>query len=307
MLAVLAQPLVRHSSRLLGTTFTKKAAFRRRAEKSLVFNRIKYKDQSMEEFRKPMSLDEYLTYPRKLGWKYEYFGDALHLSPAWTAIATFRLELDQQLPLHKQSTRVRKPNVEIRPIKQTDHGTLITLFCESFLGSIDYAGYDSDELRFYAHRSLDRVFGSEATGYLNACRVAVEEQRIVGGCLIGRGKVGPVLQPIFVVPSHQRHGIATELFLSAIDTLMKNSVTRIHSKCNLGNEASLAWHLQCGFTEIPNRWTAGHRANIYRQETERQELLQLSTAPAMRELANYWAKQRERLETEDSFESEEFI
>lgn len=160
---------------------------------------------------------------------------------------------------------------------------------------------------------MDSFFGIEPTEYLSACRVAVDQQRIVGGCMIGRGKVGPVLQPIFVTPSHQRRGIATELFLNSVKELvelvelMENSVTCIHSRCNLGNEASLAWHLKCGFTEIPNRWTAGHRANIYRQETERQELLQLPTAPAMRELANYWAQQRERLEEDDSFESEEII
>ncbi|MDP1562224.1 MAG: GNAT family N-acetyltransferase [Pirellulaceae bacterium] len=261
----------------------------------------------MDEFHKEMTFEEYLTYPRKLGWKYEYYGDALHLSPSATSVAAFYLELDDLQPLRDLAAKTQRTNITIRQVERSDLEPLQTLFCESFLGSIDYADCRSADLLYYAQRSLERFFGSEPTEYLSACRVAVEGNRIVGGCLIDRGKVGPVLQPIYVAPSHQRRGIATELLLSAIQALTERSVTRMHSKCNLGNDASLAWHLRCGFTEIPNRWTAGHRANIYLQEAERQELLRIPTAPAIRELVNYWANQREQLEAQGSPVSEDLV
>lgn len=251
-----------------------------------------------DEFHKAMSWEEFLAYPRKLGWKYEYFGNALHLSPSWTAIARLCLPLENLQPLREQAATVRRVNVGIRPVEQRDLPSLVSLFCECFSGSIDYAGCNSSDLLRYAQQSLDHFFGSTPPAFFSACRVALEMERIVGCCMIVRGKHGPVLQPIFVAPSHQRRGVATHLLFNALQCLAAEPENRIHSKCNLGNEASMAWHLQCGFIEVPCCWTAGHRANIYLQEAERQELLGLPTAVAMRELADFWGEQRMRLEAD---------
>ena len=94
----------------------------------------------------------------------------------------------------------------------------------------------------------------------------------------------------------QRQVIATQLLVTSARTLADHGIAELRSQCNLGNEASMAWHAQCGFTEIPSHVPAGHRANIYLQEAERQEQLQLSTAPATRDLAEYWAEVRDRLD-----------
>jgi RimJ/RimL family protein N-acetyltransferase len=250
----------------------------------------------MDEFYKKMSWEEYLAYPRKLGWKYEYFGEALHLSPSWTAIATFCLSLESPRNLRERSAALRRVNFSIRQVEPVDFQPLVSLFCECFSGVIDYAGCDSSDLIRYAHQSLDRFFGPAPAEYFGACRVAVEEKQIVGCCMFDRGKLGPVLQPVFVAPGQQRRGVATALLFDGLLSLTEQSEQRIHSRCNLGNEASLAWHKQSGFTEVPCRWAAGHRANIYLQEAERQELLRLPTATAVRELAEFWADQRARLE-----------
>ncbi len=252
----------------------------------------------MDEFHKVMSWEEYLVYPRKLGWKYEYFGRALHLSPSWTAVAELFLSLDNLQALGERVAKVQEDNVAIRPAEQSDIPSLVSLFCECFSRSIDYAGCDSADLLRYAHRSLDHFFAPEPPAFLCVLRVAVEEEHIVGCCMIDRGKLGPTLQPIFVAPDHQRRGIATRLLFDTIQTLAAQSENRLRSNCNLGNEASIAWHLQCGFVEIPSRWTAGHRANIYLQEAERQELLGLPTAIATRKLADFWAEQRAQLEVD---------
>lgn len=53
----------------------------------------------MDELRQEMTFDEFVVYPRKLGWKYEYFGGAHHLSPYWTAVATFQISPNELLQL----------------------------------------------------------------------------------------------------------------------------------------------------------------------------------------------------------------
>ena len=138
----------------------------------------------MDESHKPMSWEEFLAYPRKLGWKYEYFGGALHLSPSWTAVATFYIALDSLQPLHDRAFLEPRKDFKVRPVELTDHESLISLFCQSFSGTIDYAGTDSVGLRRYAHQSLDHFFGPSPTEYFNSCRIALEEGRIVGCCMI---------------------------------------------------------------------------------------------------------------------------
>lgn len=256
----------------------------------------------MEELCKEMSYEEFRVYPRKLGWKYEYFADALHLSPSWTAVAKFRLSLDN-LHLLRQNADTRScVKASIRAVSPTDLDALRSLFCKCFADGIDYAGSGAAELMHYAHKSLNNFFGPTPPDTIGACRVAIEEDQIVGSCMIDSCKYGPILQPIFVAPSHQRQGLATNLLHDTLLCLASRSEQHLHSRCNLGNDASMAWHLHCGFTEVPTLWAAGHRANIYRQEAERHELLGRPTAAAMHALADHWADERERLHAEGAFE-----
>lgn len=256
----------------------------------------------MDELRQEMSYEEFRVYPRKLGWKYEYFADALHLSPSWTAVAKFRLSLDDLHILRQYAETKRCENAAIRAASHVDLDALHLLFCECFADAIDYSGSDAAELMRYAHKSLDNFFGPSPPDTVGACRVALEADQIVGCCMIDRCKHGPILQPIFVAPSHQRQGLATNLLYDTVQSLASRAETQLHSRCNLGNDASMAWHLRCGFIEELSQWATGHRANIYRQEAERHELLGLPTAAAMRELAKHWADERERLEAEGAFE-----
>ena len=251
---------------------------------------------NMDDFRKEMTWDEFLVYPRKFGWKYEYFDGALYLSPAWTAVATFRLTPNELLNREVNTCVRLKPAASIRSLQQQDVDSLLALFCECFDNSIEYAGSGPEDLMKYAHRTLDRFFGQSSAPYLNRCRVAVLNGSIVGCSMIANSEHGAILQPIFVAPGVQRQGIATQLLVSSTKTLTDHGIAELRSQCNLGNEASMAWHTRCGFTEIPSHFPAGHRANIYLQEAERQELLQLPTAQATRALAEHWARERNRLD-----------
>ncbi len=190
----------------------------------------------------------------------------------------------------------RKPVASIRPLQPQDLDALLTLFCTCFEKSIEYVGSGPEGLMRYAHRTLDRFFGQSTAPHLKGCRVAVLKGNIVGCSMITEGELGVTLQPIFVSPMEQRQGIATLLLVASAKYLVDHGIAELRSQCNLGNDASMAWHAQCGFVEIPSHFPAGHRANIYLQEAERQERLQLPTAQASRTLADYWANIRDELD-----------
>ena len=59
----------------------------------------------MGSFRLEMTFEEYLNFPKTLGWKHEYYGGALHRSPAWTAVASFRASL-HDLTAHEIDCKV---------------------------------------------------------------------------------------------------------------------------------------------------------------------------------------------------------
>ena len=250
----------------------------------------------MDEFRTEMTWEEYLVYPRKLGWKHEYFDGALHLSPAWTAVATFRLSISELLNREVYTCVRRKPVASIRSLQPQDLDALLTLFCECFERSIEYAGSGPAGLMRYAHGTLDRFFGQTSAPYVNGCCVAVLKGSIVGCSMITESEHGVTLQPIFVAPIVQRQGIATLLLVASAKYLADHGIAELRSQCNLGNDASMAWHVQCGFVENPSRFPAGHRANIYLQEAERQDRLHLPTAQATRALAEHWANIRDELD-----------
>jgi GNAT superfamily N-acetyltransferase len=252
----------------------------------------------MDPFRQEMTFEEYLNFPRTLGWKHEYYGGALHRSPAWTSVASFRaslhalsaIEIDRRADVDRGLG-----TLAVRVLVNEDHSPLLKLFCECFEQAIEYAGCRSSDIIKYAHKSLDRFFGDSPAAYSDACRVAILHGNIVGASTIAECEPGAILQPIFVAPAYQRLGLATRLLTVSAKSLLEQGYEELHSRCNLGNEASMAWHAKCGFVEVPEELPAGHRANIYSQEAERQERLNLPTAKEMRALADHWRNERDRL------------
>jgi hypothetical protein len=59
----------------------------------------------------------------------------------------------------------------------------------------------------------------------------------------------------------------------AVNTLLSVGETNLYSRCHLGNEASIAWHSQYGFRELPDAWVAAARAHHYDHELERHRRL----------------------------------
>ena len=256
----------------------------------------------MDPFRQEMTYEEFLDFPRTLGWKHEYYNGALHRSPAWTAIVTYRSSPQDLVKREIDRTKNGDPRFAkllLRALVNEDHAPLLTLFFECFDQAIEYAGcLPSDRIK-YAHRSLDCFFCATPSNYLDACHVAIIDGHIVGASMIAHFEHGAILQPIFVAQKYRRQGLATLLLRASAKTLQEQGCLVLHSRCNLGNAASTAWHIKCGFIEIPDAWSAGHRANIFSMEAERQAKLNLSTAKETSALAEFWSGERERLELAD--------
>ena len=73
----------------------------------------------------------------------------------------------------------------------------------------------------------------------------------------------------------------------------------LFSRCMLGNDASLALHTRYGFQEVPDRFSASHRARIYGYELERHRRLKDLPADELARLeatVELWRAEAHRLE-----------
>ena len=253
----------------------------------------------MDPLRQEMTYEEYLNFPKTLGWKHEYFDGALHRSPAWTAVASFRAPTTVLAAVLAASAvddgNARLEALEIRSVAREDQAQLLDLFCVCFEQAIEYAGYRPENIIRYGRKSLDGYFREAPAPYQEACQVAVINGCVAGAATIARFEHGAILQPIFVAPAYHRRGVATRLLSESAKRLVDLGCEELRSRCNLGNAASMIWHAKCGFVEIPDEMSAGHRANIFSQEAERYERLNLPNANEMRTLAEFWISERERL------------
>ena len=58
------------------------------------------------------------------------------------------------------------------------------------------------------------------------------------------------LEGLWVEEAHQRQGVATQLVHACEDWARSMGCTEFGSDCELDNDASLAFHLACGFREV---------------------------------------------------------
>ena len=243
----------------------------------------------MQPLHEPMTVEEFRDFPRRLGWKHEYYGGEIHITPA-------HLVVTLALPL---SPREVPDELAIRPVQPADEEGLVPAFLTAFSGTMDYVGYAPEDMPKAANRYFKGYYGAVRGTPMAASCLAEENGEIVGAALIKRVKRGPLLDCIFVVPAHQRGGIATVLAGHAVNSLLAARETELYSCCILGNGSSLAWHKQFGFQELPDLLVANHRANTFRAEVDRHRRLGDLPAEELTELvleADFWSKERSHLQ-----------
>lgn len=205
----------------------------------------------------PMSEDEWWGFPRFPAWKYEW---------------DVRLGADTQIRpfgphyrIRVESRNVEAP-CEIRSVKWKDVAALKAAFAEAFKGYTDYLYCTEKQLLNLGSAVLRDFF---ALGKDSLCRrascLAVDPEnptRVIGAALLAPIKksgrrppeIATQLQPVFVVPGWQRHGVATALVSGVLSRLWDAGQKALISGCSDYNMVSKRFHVSLGATEEQRYW-----------------------------------------------------
>jgi ribosomal protein S18 acetylase RimI-like enzyme len=238
-----------------------------------------------------MPFDDFLVMDHRLGWKHEYFGGAAHLSPAM-CLTRFELELEDFSPLPAPLPET----YQIRRAQPADKQQLIGLFVDTFEDAIEFVGWNEAAFHESAHQSIATFFGDDTRsdrhlrGVLEYSFVALTNAELVGALEIRSHERGSVIEPVMVHQNHHRLGLGRALLAATASAMQQNGEAILHSRCNLGNCASYAWHVKCGFQEVESYYAANHRAQHYRWRANHFEHAGDSQqAQEMRRQASYWS------------------
>lgn len=260
----------------------------------------------------PMSIDEFHVMEHRLGWKHEYWDGAARLSPQSTAI------VDLERPI--EGSELLQPHLpagyELRAIEVADEHALVRLFVEAFDDSVEYAGWDEDFYHRDAEESIQSFFDTATKRRSRGCRRGVaghsfvisHEDRIVAAILIRMRRLGPIVEPVMVAQGRQRQGLGRALSQATLIALRDAGINKLYSRCHLGNAASLCWHEQNGFLEIPNYFAATHRRHHFTWLTRHfRHLDDVEKTQEGQRTAEHWNAVVETLEASDRRWSSELL
>jgi GNAT superfamily N-acetyltransferase len=238
-----------------------------------------------------MTFQDYMKLPWHPGFKLEYFGGRLHISPRWR---TYDLFLPLEQPEECSSVDVQNL-VEIRQLEKPDWNDLPRVFASSFGRSPPFSLIPESE-RDEAGRRFMEFTRSGGDGPLipEACFIAAHRETgnplgaVILGQMTGRDKgwhdeardaVSPPPPPlppgaagpphlnwIFVTEFCHGEGVGTALLAKATRALWDLGYRELASTVNQGNDPGMVWHWARGFRLLP-RWDRrrrGHKDDIVR-------------------------------------------
>jgi RimJ/RimL family protein N-acetyltransferase len=193
----------------------------------------------------PMSIDEFHTMPWKLGWKYEYYGNAARISPSHGAIATVTLAV---------TPRLVTPPCPVRRVTEADIPLLLPAYCAAFANTIDYCDYTDEQIAKAAAENLASFFAGKRGAPLAVSQIALDPDQAtptaIGVANVVEKRNGDaLLDLLFVAPAWQGKGVATALVGTVLNELHALQKPTLKSRYMLGNVASRAWHQRVGFVE----------------------------------------------------------
>ena len=134
----------------------------------------------------PMTMDEFKRMSRKPGWKYEYWHNQAHISPAHQYVKTI-VEV-KPLPVNSPC--------KIRPVETSDEPRLISLYFSAFRDTIEYCDWKPKKVEVSAINNIKDFFIGKWGRPLPASRAAAcakpngGEEYIVGAALIAEKQDG---------------------------------------------------------------------------------------------------------------------
>jgi GNAT superfamily N-acetyltransferase len=215
-----------------------------------------------QNFKIPMSIEEFEVCEVPFGWKDEYCDGFAYITPRQHGVM-------MKMPVERRN--VETP-AEIKPISEVSHGELSELFYQSFVDSVEYLNRTESEIRRNAAREIRNFFkGKRGIPQIKLSRIAILDFKLVGACLVSKYKFGYKNEIIFVPPNYQRKNIGNALAASVLNNLYELGEKIFWSEHHICNELSANWHRKFGFAEETDIMTARFRLNFYRHEFYRNE------------------------------------
>ncbi len=221
----------------------------------------------MQSQRIPMTVEQYLTLPRKFGWKYEYIDGNAEIRPREMVICA-------SVPIQARDVPSVLP---LRVVAPSDEAELKEVFVACFHDSVEYCDWPAESFQRAVRKNIEGFFAGVRGEPLSVSVVAVQPaapagpERIVGAALVVRDAVGPFLDLLFVRPEWQRQGVAAAMVATVVNALLAQGETALGSSYHPANEASVAWHQWFGFVEEPDWMLAQSRYHHARYELQRRE------------------------------------
>ena len=255
----------------------------------------------------PMTMDEFDRLPRKLGWKYEYWGKCAHISPAHHVVTT-TIEL---------TPRTIDSPYTLRPVETGDEPRLVSLYIDAFKDTIEFCDWEPSKIAASAEEDIRGFYTGNRGKPLPASRAAVEGYAgasVIGAVLIverngdehdfptGGGGTLPFMDILFIAPHRQRRGVAAALVSTAMDELYRSGHKRLKSHYHLGNEGSRDWHRGFGFKDEVDHFLAERYYRHAQYELRRRELMGNLSETGHRLLiaeVEKWKQQADELEILD--------
>lgn len=220
----------------------------------------------------PLSIEEYHRLPKKLGWKYEYWDGQVHISPSHR-IATVTAKV---IPCTITPTTPYPPSPPyfIRSPTEDDTPALISAYLAAFSDDIEYCDWEPEQINDSARKAIQTYFTGERGNPHPASVIATTPGtgELIGAALLVQQKNGLVfLDMLYVIPAWQHQGVATALLAQVMNALHDTGIETLGSRYMLGNDASMNWHQQHGFSEEPDLFLTGYYYHWTCEELRRQE------------------------------------
>ncbi len=213
-----------------------------------------------------MSIEEFeiMSYP--FGWKAEYWDNHAHLSPREHIVKT-RVVLEPQALIG---------SFNLMPVKTSFKEQMIEAFFESFRDSVEFCDWPENQIRLHAQKNINGYFQGSRGKPLSASVIVMRPNmnQVVGLALFLENREGHTkLDLLYVVPSYQRKGIATQMVAHAANILYDEGVQTLYSAYHICNEGSHDWQHSYGFLEIPDQFYCRLKYAWFRHEIWRREKL----------------------------------
>lgn len=218
----------------------------------------------MESQHIPMSIEEFELMSHPFGWKAEYYNGQAHFSPRENHVYT-KLILEQ---------REIDESVKIIPVDQVFQKQIVEVFFETFLDSVEFCNWSTESIRNQVTKNISNYFQGVRGDPLPVSMMALEPNtnQVIGIALFVQKEAGDIeLDLLFVKPTHQRRGIATQMVTKAANILYKDGVRELRCAHHICNEQSCDWQRKYGFEIILDQFYCRLKYSFYRHEVWRQE------------------------------------